>query len=253
MKNVTRIFCSGLALAAVAAMPAVTASANLLNEFEPNPAGTDPSVTSFELLGTAGASFDLWITSIESDPGSSLGFVDRAANVTGTYDSNGLAVVTTPDLENPSFTVILSSTFTGAIGDDLDVADSGTLDTSSLGTIFDAVGVSDSAGDDALIYGASLGGTDILYNGQFEPLNVFRDSSTLEWFQTVTVAFGSPEERIGVFAATGGPEIDSSDFTPDAAATTFGAVNPTLIPEPASLVLLGLGGVAMLTRRRSQA
>ena len=247
-KRIGHLFAAGLA----ATVFAGGASAHLLNEFEPNPAGTDPSDTTFELLGTPGATFDLWITSIENDPGSSLGVVDRAANVAGTYDANGLAVVTTPDLENPSFTVVLSSDFTGSLGDDLDVGDTGTLDTSSLGTVFDAVGVSDTSGDDSLLYGASLGGTDILFNGEFEPLTVFRDSVTGDWYQTVTVSFGAPDQRIGVFAADGGPEIATSAFTPDAAGTTFGAVNPT-IPEPASLVLVGLGGIAMLTRRRSQA
>ena len=247
-KRIGHLFAAGLA----ATVFAGGASAHLLNEFEPNPAGTDPSDTTFELLGTPGAPFDLWIPPIENDPGSSLGVVDRAANVAGTYDANGLAVVTTPDLENPSFTVVLSSDFTGSLGDDLDVGDTGTLDTSSLGTVFDAVGVSDTSGDDSLLYGASLGGTDILFNGEFEPLTVFRDSVTGDWYQTVTVSFGAPDQRIGVFAADGGPEIATSAFTPDAAGTTFGAVNPT-IPEPASLVLVGLGGIAMLTRRRSQA
>lgn len=246
-KRIGHMFAAGLVASAFVG----GASANIFNEFEPNPAGGDPPNTTFELLGVAGASFDLWILSIEND--GFAGIVDRAANVTGTYDANGLAVVDTPDLENPSFTVILTDAFTGSIGDDLDAADDGMLDLSSLGTIFDSVGVSDAAGDDSTLYSTVLGGSDILFNGEFEPLTVFRDSNTLEWFQTVTIAFGSEDERIGVFAANGGPEIATSAFTPDAAGTTFGAINPTIIPEPASLALLGLGGIAMLTRRRSQA
>jgi len=130
------------------------------------------------------------ILSLENDGLS--GTVDRAANVTGAFGADGLAVVTTPDLENPSFTVVLTDSFTGAIGDDLDPADDGTLVLDSLGTILDAIGVSDSAGDDATLYGAGLGGANVLYNGQFEPLTIFRAPTTGQLFNTVTVDFGEP-------------------------------------------------------------
>jgi hypothetical protein len=197
----------------------------LLNEFEPNPAGTDPANSTFELKGTPNASFNLWILSIENDL-AAIGTVDKATNVTGTFGANGLAVVTTTDLENPSFTIILTTAFTGAEGDDLDVADSGTLDVSSLGTILDAVGVSDVAGDDATLYGASLGGADILFNGQFEPLLAFRDGITGDWYNTVTIDFGGPNERIGVFTA-GGTEVDTASFNADPTVATYGAANPS--------------------------
>ncbi|HMC01448.1 MAG TPA: T9SS type A sorting domain-containing protein, partial [Flavobacteriaceae bacterium] len=226
----------------------------LINEFEPNPAGTDPTDTTFELSGTASSSFDLWIISLENDGYS--GVVDRATNVTGTFDANGLAVVTVPDLENPSFTVILTDAFTGAITDDLDASDDGTLDTSSLGTILDAVGVSDATADDATMYGNILGGTDILYNGEFEPLLVFRDGVTGDWYNTVTVDFGGAGEHVGVFDASGsGIEINSVDFDSDPTVTTFGAVNPSytglstndniiegfsLYPNPTSLGYINL-------------
>jgi len=225
-----------------------SASAALLNEFEPNPAGGDPADTTFELSGTALDAFDLWILSLESDGFN--GTVDRAANVTGSFDANGLAVVAVPDLENPSFTVILTDAFTGAIGDDLDAADDGTLDLSSLGTIHDAVGVSDNAADDGTLYGAALGGTDILYNGEFEPLLVFRDGVSGDWYQTVTVDFGGANERVGVFGAGGGAEISSSAFTPDASSPTFGSANPTLVPEPATFALLSVALLGVVTKRR---
>lgn len=238
--------CAGL-------LPAAAASAAMLNEFEPNPAGGDPPETTFELIGDPLAPFDLWILSLENDGFN--GTVDRAANVTGSFDANGLAVVTTPDLENPSNTVVLTDAFTGSIGDDLDALDDGTLDLTSLGNILDAVGVSDSASDDASLYGAILGGTDILFNGEFEPLNVFRDGVTGEWFQSVTVSFGNPDQRIGVFPASGaaGGEIAPSLFVPDASGTTFGSANPTLIPEPgtiamALLSLASAGAVSMRSR-----
>jgi hypothetical protein len=197
----------------------------IINEFEPNPAGTDPSTTTFELKGTANTAFDLWILSLESD--GYQGTVDRAGNVTGTFDTNGLATVTIPDLENPSFTIVLTDNFTGSIGDDLDVLDNGTLDTSSLGNILDAVGVSDNTADDSTLYGAVLSGSDILFNGEFEPLLVFRDGSTGDWYQTVTVDFGQPTESISVFDVNGNI-VPNTNFDSDpASGPTFGITNPS--------------------------
>lgn len=229
-----------LALVAILAF-GVNANAVMLNEFEPNPAGGDPPDTTIELSGgTPLDSFDLWILSIENDGYN--GTVDRASEVSGSYDADGLAVVTVPDLENPTFTVILTDDFTGSIGDDLDAADDGNLDLSSLGTILDAVAVSDSFGDDATLYGAALGGTDILYNGQFEPLLVYRDSGTGEWLQTVTVNFGDPDQFVGVFDAAGNAipgAFSQDDPGADVTAPTFGAANPSnVIPEPATIVMM---------------
>ena len=84
---------------------ATTADGALISEFVANPPGDDPATQDFELAGTPLAPFDLWIISIESDGFN--GMVDRSTNVMGSYDAGGLAVVTIPDLENPSFTVAL--------------------------------------------------------------------------------------------------------------------------------------------------
>ncbi|MFK2818749.1 T9SS type A sorting domain-containing protein [Flavobacteriaceae sp. LMIT009] len=194
-----------------------------ITEFEPNPAGGDPPNSTFELKGTPNAGFNLWILSIENDGYN--GTVDRATNVTGTFGANGLAVVTVPDLENPSFTVILTDNFTGSIGDDLDGTNDGTLDTSSLGTILDAVGVSDAVADDASLYGAGLGGADILFNGEFEPLLAFRDGTTGEWYNTVTINFGQPDEEVAVFDASGN-SVDKAEFDSDpTTGPTYGSPN----------------------------
>ena len=174
---------------------------DLISEFEPNPAGGDPADTTIELSGIPLDSFVVNILSIENDGFS--GTVDRlTTGITGTYDALGLAVVSVPDFENPSFTVLLTEGTVGvSLDDDLDLADDGNLDISNVGTILDSVGVSDATADDATLYSTILGGSSILFNGEFEPLGVFRDTSTGDFFQFVTVDFGGPTERIGVFAA----------------------------------------------------
>ena len=218
-------------------------SAEMISEFEPNP-NSGATDSTFELFGTAGASFDLNIISIENDGFN--GLVDRATNVTGTYDANGLAIVDVPDLENPSFTVFLTEFFV-ATGTDLDAANDGTLDVTGFGTIFDMVGVADSVADNATLYSAALGGDSILFNGITQPLGVFRDGSTGDWFQFVNTG-----TEIELFAANGGPALDVSDFSSDPTTTTFGAINPTLaVPEPSTLAFASLIGMGIgLVRRR---
>ncbi|MCC9602016.1 PEP-CTERM sorting domain-containing protein [Stieleria sp. JC731] len=226
---------------------AAQAPAALISEFEPNPDGDDPASVNFELSGTAFESFDYWILSIETDSGASVGLVDRAANVTGTFDALGLAVVTIPDLENPSFTVLLTDTFTGTVGtSDVDADNDGVVDdTSFWNTVEDALSIVDRETGDAE-YGAQLGGTNFQYSGA-EPSLTFRDLSTGQWFAVNDPAVDE------IFSATG-DAYTSDDFTGgDPLLATFGALNPTLItaiPEPSSLVALGVLGAFTAVRRR---
>lgn len=242
----TTLLISSTFLAAVAANAAVQ-----ISEFEPNPAGNPDPDTTIELIGgTPFAPYDLWFLSIENDGFN--GLVDRVNNIVGNYDANGRAVETFGDLENPSFTVVLTDNFTGNTSTDVDPLNDGNLDLSEFGTILDALGVSDNANDDGSLYGTTLGGDDILFNGEFEPLTVFREDSTGAWFNTVTVDFGTAEERIGIFD-TDGEEVSSSLFlTGDPlAGPTYGTENPSFVPE--SSAISGLFGLAalLLARRRA--
>lgn len=228
-------------------------AAVVISEFEPNPAGTDPTNPDFEIAGgEPGAAFDYYVVSLENDGYN--GTIDRSSRIQGVFDANGIGRATIPDLENPSNTVALLDIGGGdavdfSIGDDLDPANDGNLVLPTSWSVLDAVGISDSTRDDPVLYGGRLGGTDILYNGEFEPLLVFREGSTGDWFQTVTIDFNDPTQRVGAFAATPAGEISEAAFG-GSLDPTFGSLNPTLIPEPSTALLGGLAALGLLRRRR---
>jgi len=186
----------------------------LINEFQPNPPGEDPSIVEFELSGPASTAFTGWILSFESDAGTSVGLVDRAAMVTGVFDANGLLAVSVPDLENPSFTVVLTSEFTGSVGS------STVTDTALFGTVYDAIGVPDAASDEANLFGVQLGGSDFSYTGA-EPELIFRDASTGGLYAVDSLT-GTQVQDINADLV----DVDRFDATPFA--VTLGAVNPSL-------------------------
>ncbi len=221
-----------------------TAHAVLINEIQPNPTGADPTSVQLELLGTAFSSFDGYLLSVETD--SAGGTIDRASTISGVFDPNGLLTVNIPDLENPSFTLILVDTFTGTVGMDIDVDNDGIIDDfSSFGTVFDAIGVPDSTADAAFGYGAQLGGLDFSYTGD-EPQLIFRDSVTLDWFAINDPAGTQAFDLMG----TG---IDFSNFDMDPSMTTFGAINPTVVPVPAAIWLFAsaLGAISLRRKQKS--
>ncbi len=218
----------------------------LINEFQPNPSGPDPAIVSVELLGPSGASFDGSILSIEND-GSGAGIIDRAAAVSGVFDSNGLLTVTIPDLENPSFTLLLVDGFTGSTGVDLDIDNDGVLDLNPWDLVLDAIGVPDNVLDESLLYGAQLGGEDFAFTGD-EPKLVFRDGQTLLWY-AINDPAGTDAYDIGA------NPVARSLFDIDPESTTFGAVNPTLggpsaVPVPAAVWLFGSALIGLLGFRR---
>jgi hypothetical protein len=221
----------------------------LISEFLGNPPGTDPATQEVELLGTANASFDLWLVSIESDPSTSAttsqGVVDRGQNVTGTYDADGRAVVSIDDLENPSFTLVLASDFTGIVGTgetDVDTNNDGTADDlSAFVGIMDAISVIEDTGDPG--YGVDFGGEDFIANGNSsDPLIVFRDGTTSTWY--------SVDPDLMVYDTSGA--VVTGTFDLDPTVSTFGSINPSLttVPEPATAVLFGLAGLGLCVVRR---
>ncbi len=229
----------GVLVAGFAAMVfAATASADvMISELQPNPPGTDPATQELELSGMAGDMFTGYVLSVDTDfsPGNT---VDRAEMISGTFDSAGLLTVSIADLENPSFTLLVVDTFTGMTGDILDSNDD--LMTLGITTVFDAVNTPDSPGDASNSIISALGvGTDLGFTGG-EPELIFRDSITGEFVQL---------DDDNVFAQDGTLLGSQADFGLSIAGT-FGSVNPSVVPEPSTFAMLGVCGLALVSRRR---
>lgn len=233
MKNIAIITVAGLAAVAAAGV------SPLINEVSPNQPGSDPSTQQLEIRGAAGTMFSGFFYSVESDDQSANGTIDRFETVSGTFDANGLLVVTIADLENPSATYILASGGSAMLGD---VVNTGDI-AGQFGTVYDAVNSPDAVGDVSLGYGAALGGLDLGYIGS-EPILIQRDSISGEWLQ---INFAND-----VFDAAGNLLGNAADFDPafDGNVGTFGLANLTVVPAPAALAVLGLGGIAAGRRRR---
>ena len=251
---VTAICCAALVCGAVSS--ATAGIAPLLNEFEPNPPGPDPTMVPFEFIGAPNTSSDLWVVSVEGDLSSSFGLVDRAAMVSVSFDSAGIGVANIPDLENPAFTVILTDDFTGTVAStNIDpgglgsMATIGDLDLTAFGTIFDALGVPDDGDAMQALYGSALGGVDLGFIGS-EPELAFREGPAgLDAFGGVGDWFQVDFNDISYDAA--GVDVAPSFFLPNND-PSFGFPNPTLtVPEPVSgLMLLGSLFGLFVTRRR---
>ena len=203
----------------LAVMPSTGHAQDQISEVLGNPPGNDPDTQEVELLGTPNATFDLWLVAIESDPGgSNPGDINNFENVTGTYDSDGRAVVVIDDLENPSFTLVLCDNFTGNLDTDIDTDDDGLIDDSStIVGVQDAIGVIEDVDDPG--YGSELGGDDFVANGNSsDPLIVFRDGTTGTWY--------SVDPDLMVYDTSGA--VVTGTFDLDPTISTFGSANPSL-------------------------
>lgn len=231
-----------IAIIAVAGLASV-ASAGItafLNELQPNQPGADPSTQNVELMGAAGTVFIGFIYEIETDTGGSTGTIDRLEAVSGTFDANGLLVVNIADFENPSASYILASGGTAALGDLFDAGNFGT----QFGTIFDALNSPDNVGDMANSVAGLLGGTDLGFIGS-EPVLVQRDSITGNWLQVNFAGdvFDAAGSLLGNVTDFAGPGYDPN-------AGSFGSTNFSVVPAPAALAVMGLGGLVATRRRR---
>ena len=122
-------------------------AAPVINEFGFSDAGADNEFV--ELFGDPDADYSAYtFLHIEGDAGGGTGVIDEVVTA-ATTDSGGLWVSSVaPSFENGSSSLLLVEGFTGSPGDDLDVDDDGTLETTPWTAVVDAVAVNDGdAGD----------------------------------------------------------------------------------------------------------
>lgn len=176
-----------------------------------------------ELRGTPGQLFSGYITSLENDGVTSNGLINDVASASGTFDDKGILIFDVQDLDNPSFTVVLSSQKPGNREDRMAVNNEGQLvHPGMFGTIFDAIGVPDSVSDESRLFGAQLGGVNLRFIGN-EPTLVFRDSCTGDWYAVDRIN----DTPTHVFDANG-LMLNIDEFNSvDVLHPTFGSSNPT--------------------------
>ncbi|GGG03847.1 hypothetical protein GCM10011344_00220 [Dokdonia pacifica] len=205
----------------------------LISEYQPlfSPS-SDPQT--IEIFGAAGSVFEGTFVVIEgdfdNDPGP--GTVVSADTFSGTFDANGLLTTTIPNINNPTHTVVLTTSFTGTVdtgaddGTDIDTNNDGVADDlSAFGLILDAVGVGDGGicCPEDFLYGTDFGGID-LPNIEGVPVSIFRDASDGDFFQILNTSEN-------IFDNTGSV-IDASLFdTTPTEDGTFGAINPTIASD----------------------
>jgi uncharacterized protein len=132
----------------------VTPDEPVINEFSASTVGTD--VEYIEIYGSPATDYSGYsVLQIEGDLGGT-GVVD-SVHAIGSTGANGLylANLAANALENGTLTLLLVKDFTGAVGDDLDANDDGTLDVTPWSAVADSVAVTDGATGD-LTYGVPV-------------------------------------------------------------------------------------------------
>ena len=289
MKTYSKWF-SGLSVACISMLAAQSASAVAINEFRVDHLGADTDEF-FELAGTPGESLDGLTYIVIGDTSPSLGggsvntgAIEAVIPLTGlTIPADGffLAVepiyvgpagasadlVTNLNFENSDVvTHLLVSGFTGADGDLIDSDRDGLLDPVLPWTsIIDGLTLDETNNSGEFNYSSQLGVTNFPSQaGTGESFqHVYRDVDiTGNWIGGFS-ELGLPNETPGVtnvLPPTLDGDINGDGFVGIAdlnivlgnwnAGTPPAAGNAT-IPEPASLALLGMGGLALLRRRNA--
>ncbi|WP_438853517.1 ExeM/NucH family extracellular endonuclease [Agromyces sp. M3QZ16-3] len=156
----------------------------VINEFSASTVGTD--VEYVEILAEPGTDVSGYrVLEIEGDSNSAMGTVDEVISF-GPVDGSGRSLAWLPAnaLENGTISLLLVSGFTGALGDDLDADNDGTLDAAGF-EILDSVAVNDGGAGD-LAYGDTV--LTVAYDGlSFAPGGASRipdgvdTGSTADW------------------------------------------------------------------------
>lgn len=191
----------------------------ILNEFQPDPPGVDPSLMTFELRGSPHQPFTGFLTAIDGSL-NAIGRIQEVQSVSGTFDENGILVVNVNDFGNTAYTMVLSSQQGGSRNSDLgEIGNSPNGVRSLFGTIYDSIGVPIQTSDEKLLYDGPNGGT--LLRARGVPFSlVFRDSCTLEWYVTIP-------GTASIYDSSGTALSQDGFNVPDVHTPTFGTTNPT--------------------------
>jgi hypothetical protein len=248
-----------------------------INEIYINPPGTDNGMEFIEFKGAANQSLSgLHLLMIEGDGIS--GVIDVALNLSSlTLGSNGLllwrdssTVLTpapasgtavhvadfNPDIENGSNTYVIVSGFSGAVGNDLDTNNDGTLDLTPWTSVVDALGVVENDGASNASYAVALGGISAGPFTAFTPDALVRLANDANVLFATDVAGSTPgpftaESTVGRHNFSSGP-YTFSDIV-GTAQLTPGSENFSAVPEPQEYAaiagVLALG--AAVWRRRA--
>ena len=133
-----------LALAASGPVAAAAEPAPRLNEFVLNHTGTDFNEY-VEILGQPNSDyFDVWVLSIEGDANAPQGRIDAAQRF-GTSDARGLVTTRFQNnrFENGTNTLLLVTSFSGAVGDNVDPGGSSAITETLWDEIVDSIAVTD--------------------------------------------------------------------------------------------------------------
>ena len=156
----------------------------VINEFSASTVGTD--VEFVEVFGSPSTDYSAFaILEIEGDD-AGAGVIDEVIAV-GTTDGSGFWLRNLPAnaLENGTITLLLVQGFTGALGDDLDTNNDGTLDTTPWSNIIDGVSINDGGSSDITyalpVLGVSYDGFSFAPGGASRFPDGFDTESSTDW------------------------------------------------------------------------
>ena len=222
----------------------------IFSEFEPNPHDSDGQTQQIEIYGEALSYYSqLSLLSIEADSNSNIGSINAiTSDISGQFNQDGLSFFDIPDLENPSFILMLIQG-SPTLESDLDQDNDGYLEQALwFDHVLDAVGIFDSLNDyqQSMHYAEQFDGTSFIFTGD-EPQLVFRDLNDLTLY-----AVNDPVGQ--TLYSQDGDLVSLDRFSQAPELSTFGQLNPskmTSVPEPTtSSILLACFVILMINHRR---